>query len=386
MSASSITIHDCLPTDRQRLLLLAALSRSQDARSAWQQWVGGGGPEQLDAGSQRLLPLVAYNLERAGASREEIGAAFVARRAAALASRGRLGAAAAEVQGLADQGIEGIVLKGAALATIYYPEQGLRPMGDLDLLVHTEQALDACRLLCARGYRPLREVTAERIPYIHGENFVGPGLPEIDLHWRLFPERWHPSELGDWWSTAMPLDLCGHQTLSLSAANQLIHVIGHGLVWSPVPGIRWVTDAAMILGDRGPAVDFRELLESATRQRMTLALREGLQLLCDLGIATIPEAVGAELQRVPVTLSERIEHRLARRRNTFMVAGGLPVYLLRYVDRVRRGPDRASPQGFVHFLEQTWGETSSGDVTRRMRRRAALRLGAWWRGEEAPPL
>ncbi len=38
--------------------------------------------------------------------------------------------------------IEAIVLKGAALAAGIYPDLGLRPMKDLDLLVHKSQISD----------------------------------------------------------------------------------------------------------------------------------------------------------------------------------------------------------------------------------------------------
>ena len=36
---------------------------------------------------------------------------------------------------LADRGVEVIVLKGAALVTTLYPDLGLRPMRDIDLLI-----------------------------------------------------------------------------------------------------------------------------------------------------------------------------------------------------------------------------------------------------------
>jgi len=59
------------------------------------------------------------------------------------------------VQWLEEAGISVWLLKGAALAPLVYPELALRPMGDLDLLVHPAQAEEAFALLCQHGFRQI---------------------------------------------------------------------------------------------------------------------------------------------------------------------------------------------------------------------------------------
>ncbi len=54
---------------------------------------------------------------------------------------------------LADAGIESAALKGIALANLIYPEPYLRPMRDIDFLVHPEQAEHAASVLKGLGYR-----------------------------------------------------------------------------------------------------------------------------------------------------------------------------------------------------------------------------------------
>ncbi len=52
----------------------------------------------------------------------------------------------------AQEGIECLLLKGAALAHLLYPEPSMRPMGDVDILVHRDDALDAQQCLRELGY------------------------------------------------------------------------------------------------------------------------------------------------------------------------------------------------------------------------------------------
>ena len=92
------------------------------------------------------------------------------------------------------EGIETIVLKGAALLLTTYPHPALRPMGDLDLLVReadVTRALDAARAL---GYALLRPgVTTEVLATNHEIELVrtlsdGTRL-YLEIHWRLVPRE-----------------------------------------------------------------------------------------------------------------------------------------------------------------------------------------------------
>ena len=54
---------------------------------------------------------------------------------------------------LTDQGIAHLALKGAYLAQHFYPEAGLRPTGDIDLLIGKEKALETIRFLESKQYQ-----------------------------------------------------------------------------------------------------------------------------------------------------------------------------------------------------------------------------------------
>jgi hypothetical protein len=63
---------------------------------------------------------------------------------------------------LAAEGIPVILLKGAALVGTVYPEAGLRPMGDVDLLVPRPRLDDAQVVVQRTGYAPMEEGRDER--------------------------------------------------------------------------------------------------------------------------------------------------------------------------------------------------------------------------------
>ena len=55
---------------------------------------------------------------------------------------------------LAGRGVQVLVLKGAALAHLIYEQPGLRPMSDIDLLIHPDQLEHASSIVAGLGYRP----------------------------------------------------------------------------------------------------------------------------------------------------------------------------------------------------------------------------------------
>ncbi len=100
---------------------------------------------------------------------------------------GELPAAAAAVASATSA--PAIVLKGPAISDRLYPDRGLRPYNDLDLMVARESLEDAKRALSAIGYE-------ERVEYrpgfgiTHGhtidmERAVGRKSVHVEVHWRV---------------------------------------------------------------------------------------------------------------------------------------------------------------------------------------------------------
>ncbi|WLE98911.1 MAG: nucleotidyltransferase family protein [Candidatus Electrothrix communis] len=86
-------------------------------------------------------------------------------------------------------GIPALVLKGAALCQSLYPEPGLRPMRDIDLLVPWDQALPAHTLLQQHGFQDPSVFTPEDHLHLAALYQEVDGIQVcLELHRSLFPD------------------------------------------------------------------------------------------------------------------------------------------------------------------------------------------------------
>lgn len=176
---------------------------------------------------------------------------------------------------LRQAGIETITLKGIVLAHTVYPEPGLRPMADIDLLVRPADRLRAIAALARIGYRtPGPE--AERL----GESrcfaeLVRDGVP-LDLHWDIarylrFDGVVRVDHEG-LWSRARPLDLAEGQSLALCPEDMLLHLALHLTLGSDFARVLWYADIDALLRRHAAALDWRRVVDEARRWRIGAVL------------------------------------------------------------------------------------------------------------------
>lgn len=175
---------------------------------------------------------------------------------------------------LAEAEIPAVVLKGASLALTVYPDPGLRPMGDLDLLIAESQVESATRLMLARGYRIqepeiLPGINRELVHAAHLQG--GPaGRVELELHWNLIAgaadQRAVPS---DWFfAQTAPFILPfspppARPYLHLHPAAHLLYLAAHQrLRHGDVPArLLWLYDVDQLI--RRFEIDWNSVLEQA---------------------------------------------------------------------------------------------------------------------------
>lgn len=134
---------------------------------------------------------------------------------------------------LAEKGIQALVLKGAALCHSLYPEIGLRPMRDIDLLIDRADIQTAQDLLKLAGFV---ESTAPRpadhfhLPSLHQK--VGSVSVCIELHHALFPNcppYYRQADFKSLAAKAQGFDLAGTAAYQLGDEDMLWHLFEHGL-------------------------------------------------------------------------------------------------------------------------------------------------------------
>jgi hypothetical protein len=154
----------CWPTPKQELLLKAALLHGPEALYAWEQWRKIADIEVLDFGSHRMLPKLYRNLLLHHVSRPELSKFRSVYRYYWYQNETLFHRAKELLKSFRAQGIDTMVLKGAAMITLYYKDSGVRPMQDFDLVVPPSHAVRAMKLLASHGWRSRLGSPLERIP------------------------------------------------------------------------------------------------------------------------------------------------------------------------------------------------------------------------------
>ena len=149
---------------------------------------------------------------------------------------------------LIQMGIRAIPFKGAALAPLYYADPLLRPLADLDLLIHEKDVKSVVHILQKLGYRYYSRSAEDQV-YLRGERQINIWAPDnvhpVELHftlreeyagigYNLAAEMWNQSEQRPYWrdytalipKPAMLLHhVCAHATSDwLIQRGRLMHI------------------------------------------------------------------------------------------------------------------------------------------------------------------
>ncbi len=343
----------CWPTPQQEQLLQAALSQGPRGLGAWQEWKSQVEMDDVDYGSQRLFPLLYQNLVRQDVHDPMMERLKSVYRKTWFENQVLYHRMGAVLQSFHQLGIETVILKGAALAPLYYKDRGLRPMLDFDILVHPKDVPHAIELLGRLGWHNSKLDRAPLdlvIRFGHALEFFDRNKQQLDLHWHVLREACWPGADDAFWAASEPMDLDGVPTRRLSPTDELLHTAVHGVSWNVVPPFRWVADAVMILNSSAAEIDWNRLVTQAEGRRLTLPLRAALSYLSRSQDAPIPPAVLAELNRYSPGRLERIEYRVQTGPDVETI-GWLPRLLFWYVRLARDASWWQKIGGFPLFLQ-----------------------------------
>ena len=342
------------PSYEQDIVLRAAILNGEPALAAFHEWLGLIDLDQdFDPATFRLLPLLYGNLRKLGVEHPIMGRLKGVYRLTWYKNHKLFDSMRPALAALVHAGIRTMLLKGAPLVLKHYSNHALRPMADIDVLVPAAYAPRAIDVLKSLGWRPSNHPSPNFFKYHYQMVLSSADKREIDIHWHCHTEL---SGFGNddlLWSSARPLDFNGVATLAPDPTRHLIGTILHGLRWNPVPPIRWIPDAIILLRTSGSDIAWDEIVGFARDQQLTFRLHLGLSYLQNRFDVPIPDGVLAELQRVRMSVIERIENTVVLRdiRPLYLQpAGILWIDFLEYC-RIARG---AGPVeflvGFLHRL------------------------------------
>ena len=185
-----------------------------------------------------------------------------------------------------------IVLKGAALAATLYPNIGLRPMGDLDLLVPRSLMEKAVQTARSFGYR---EIYPELVPGInrvigyHVHLKGGLQAPAcVELHWSLMggDNDWRSPPMEWFWKQAelISSSVGGEQgsiegSRTLTPTAHLLYLAAHLMLHHGESQARllWFYDIHLLINRWGERLNWDELLARSKDFRWAAALHAALR-------------------------------------------------------------------------------------------------------------
>lgn len=190
-----------------------------------------------------------------------------------------------------DENIPVIPFKGPLLALMVYNNLSLRPISDLDLLIHEDDFLRAKKLLISNGYR--LEVEHSWESHFFGRN----DKYNVDLHSLLVPQLLAyallPKEV---WQQTTLTQFKGVSIRSLNPEMQLFMLClnGNKECWL---SLNRICDVAQLL--RTQEIDWTMLMRWADANGWRRLISIGLSLAVNILEVELPETVQQWLQKEP---------------------------------------------------------------------------------------
>ena len=219
--------------------------RLVDAASRLTRWADV--PDAAEA--HGLAPLLYRHLSDAGAplpmeTRQQLFAASVRHRAA---NQYRFEILGQILEAFEREGIRVVVLKGAALAHVLYESPGLRPFGDIDLLVEPQVAWKAQSVVGSLGFVAPSAPTDRRLFSHHhlplAIRQAGGHIIQVEIHTNALSHDTQGSlTLADLTGPLRMFDVGGRQAAAFGHVDMLYHLCRHVAERASLLRLIWVAD------------------------------------------------------------------------------------------------------------------------------------------------
>ena len=281
-------------------LLWEACRRDPAPEAIWAALGAGAAPRRVVelAAAHGLVPLLRRALAAAGAL-DEFGPAREVLDTAADAFKMEAllllpSAVSLAVRPLTEVGLEPVVMRGPAVAR-RYPEPGLRPMGDIDVLLPESDHFRALAALRGAGWRVARPTATD----LYDTVLTHPEVPTLllELHYGLERNTQRLTKLDPLalWALRRPMDCAGTPAFGLPLTEELVVMAAHaGKPFHHFGRLLWIADLAMIVGDaarQGAAIDWDALRVVADRARCRTVLTVALAMAQRAGVVVPPGLV-----------------------------------------------------------------------------------------------
>ena len=282
-------------TERTATLLWEACRRVPDPSSVRRALAGGAdlGLAVRAASDQRIGALLwralgaSGSLASLGPDRATFGAMADAFKMEALLLLPR--AVALAVRPLTEVGLEPVVFKGPAVAA-RYPEPGLRPMDDIDLLLPRADHGRALEALGHAGWQVARAGDGDHYDTVLTHREVPSYFLEVHFGLEGGAERVTALDPEALWARRQPLECAGTPAFGLPPAEELVVLAAHaGKPHHRFVRLVWMADLTMIVGHaemHDAAIDWDRVHAVARAARCVTVVGAALEMARRAGVDT----------------------------------------------------------------------------------------------------
>lgn len=198
---------------------------------------------------------------------------------------------------LAAEGIESIVLKGAALAYQLYPRPELRPYGDIDVLCRPADYARLHRVLSVAGYETgdkagVLKANPSALESYFPRPFVSPiGQTLVEVHFDVLQLGLIDVHRHGIWRDALVVETSAFAMRVLAPEHQILQLAAHVHRHS-YGRLIWLLDFDLAVRHWSSRVDWDHILALARDEGMAAVLRHALQMAHVL-LGTLRPPLGA---------------------------------------------------------------------------------------------
>jgi hypothetical protein len=192
-----------------------------------------------------------------------------------------------------------VVLKGAALAELVYGDRALRPMADVDLLVHKEDLPEIEACLAELSYVLNENQTRPKAWYYDHYHHLAfrkcvnsSFTLRCEIHWYLErPDRPFAIDIEGVWSRAARATIAGVDVLVLSPEDLLLHLCLHICKHKLTAGLRAFCDISETIRRYSQCLDWQEVRRRAAQWRASSLVWLPLAIVAMFWDTCVPEGV-----------------------------------------------------------------------------------------------
>jgi len=193
---------------------------------------------------------------------------------------------------LRHENIPVIALKGAHLAGVVYASIGLRPMNDVDLLVHKDDLMRAEVALLQIDFTPL---DFNRVVWKDNSHFAY-RLPSrefsVEVHWNFLPSMYPFNiDIDGQWERSRPAIIAGVEVSILSPEDLLLYLCLHASKHLFEMGLKLLYDIFEAIRHYGKEIDWKQTQLRSGQWGVEKCVYLALKLARNLLGASVPDEV-----------------------------------------------------------------------------------------------